>query len=366
MKNTLGNNVKLTLWGESHGEAIGVVLDGMCPGVKVDEEFIKSQLSKRRPQSKIETSRVEQDNYRIVSGVFNGYTTGEAICIIIENTNTKSKDYDQIKSIARPSHADYVAYEKYHGFNDYRGGGHFSGRLTTPIVAAGAILLKALENKNIHIATHIKKCQEAIDRDFSNNNLEEEIKTLSSKSFPVLDDIEKDIRSVIESAHASNDSVGGILQTAISGLPLGLGQPWFSSVEGMIANAIFSIGAVKGIEFGEGFNFANLKGSVANDAMYYEDSVVKTKTNHNAGINGGITNGMPVIFNTAVKPTPSISVSQETVDFVKKENTNLSITGRHDPAIIRRIAVVIDSVVAIVVADLLAMRYGEDFLNFED
>lgn len=366
MKNTLGNNVRLTLWGESHGEAIGVVLDGICPGVQIDDEFIKSQLNKRRPQNKIETSRVEQDNYKIVSGVFNGYTTGEAICIIIENSNTKSKDYDQIKNVARPSHADYVAHEKYHGFNDYRGGGHFSGRLTAPIVIAGAIILKALEKKNILIATHIKQCQNVVDQNFSTSNVEQEIKILSTKTFPVLNDIENDIRSIIEQAREANDSVGGVLQTAISGLPLGLGEPWFSSVEGLLANAIFSIGAVKGIEFGEGFNFANLNGSVANDAMYYEEGRVKTKTNHNAGINGGITNGMPIIFNTAVKPTPSISISQETIDFVKKENTNITVTGRHDPAIIRRMAVVIDSVVAIVIADLLAMRYGEDFLSFEE
>lgn len=366
MKNTLGDNVRLTLWGESHGEAIGAVLDGICPGIKVDEEFIKIQLNKRRPQSKIETSRIELDNFKIVSGVFNGYTTGESICIIIENTNTKSKDYEQMKTLARPSHADYVAYEKYHGFNDYRGGGHFSGRLTTPIVALGAIIIKALEKKNIHIATHIKKCGNTLDRDFSNDekNLVEEVKILNEQSFPVLDNIEEQIRKEIEEVAKSNDSIGGILQTVVIGLPVGLGEPWFSSVEGKIANALFSVGAVKGVEFGEGFNFANLNGSTANDSFYYEGNVVKTKTNHNGGINGGITNGMPIMFNTVIKPTPSVAIVQETIDFVKKECTDLLINGRHDPAIIRRVAVVIDSITAFVIADLLRMRYGEDFLNF--
>jgi len=362
MKNTLGDNLKLTIWGESHGKAIGAVLDGVCAGVKVDEDFIKYQLTKRRPKGKMETARVEEDNFHILSGVFNGYTTGEAISLIIENNNVKSKDYSDIKTKARPSHADYVAYEKYNGFNDYRGGGHFSGRITAVIVACGAILINALKEKGIYIGTHIKKCANVTDRDFS--NVLDDIKSLNDKMFPVLESIEEDIKEVCEKAAADKDSVGGVLQTAIYGLPVGLGDPWFSSVEGKIANGLFGIGGIKGIEFGEGFNFANLKGSKANDEFEVKNNKIVTKTNHNGGVNGGITNGMPVVFNCAVKPTPSIGIKQNTVDFETKENTELEIKGRHDPAIIRRIAVVMDSVVAIVICDLLKTKYGDDFLKF--
>lgn len=362
MKNTLGDNLKLTIWGESHGKAIGAVLDGVCAGVKVDEEFIKYQLTKRRPKGKMETARVEEDNFHILSGVFNGYTTGEAISLIIENNNVKSKDYSDIASIARPSHADYVAYEKYNGFNDYRGGGHFSGRITAVIVACGAILINVLKEKGIYIGTHIKKCANVTDRDF--DNVLEDIKQLNDKMFPVLNNIEDDIVKVCEKTALELDSIGGTLQTAIYGIPVGLGDPWFSSVEGKIANGLFGIGGIKGIEFGEGFNFANLKGSTANDEFEVKNNKVITKTNHNGGINGGITNGMPVVFNCAVKPTPSIGKVQNSVNFKTKENTKLEIKGRHDPAIIRRIAVVIDSVVAIVICDLLKSKYGDNFLNF--
>ena len=365
MKNTLGDNVRLTLWGESHGKCIGAVLDGVCPGIEVNEEFIKEQLNKRRPKGKNETQRVEEDNFIIASGVFNGYTTGEAISIIIENNNVRSKDYDSMKNLARPSHADYVAYEKYHGFNDYRGGGHFSGRITAAIVAACAILIKALEKKNIYIGTHIKKCGDIVDKDF-NLDCKEEIKALNKKSYPVLNDIEAEITNAIDQVRLENDSIGGILQSAIVGLPVGLGDPWFSSVEGKLSLGMFAIGGVKGVEFGLGFDFATKTGINANDEFYVEKGNIKTKTNNNAGVNGGITNGMPVLFNLAVKPTPSISLKQNTVDFVNKENKELEIVGRHDPAIIRRMAVVVDSVAALVVCDLLASRYGNDFLNFEE
>lgn len=361
MKNTIGENLRMTIWGESHGKAIGAVLDGMCAGIKVDEDFIKSQLTKRRPRGKMETSRIEEDNFYILSGVFNGYTTGEAISIIIENNNVKSKDYNDIKDLARPSHADYVAYEKSHGFNDYRGGGHFSGRITAVIVAVGAILINALKEKNIYIGTHIKKCLNIYDRNIEDV---EDIIELNKKSFPVLDDIEDKIVSLCEETASKQDSLGGILQTMITGLPVGLGDPWFSSVEGKLSEALFGIGAIKGVEFGEGFNFSNLNGSNANDEFEISNNKIITKTNHNGGINGGMTNGMPVVFNCAVKPTPSIGLSQNTVNFKTKENTNLEIKGRHDPAIIRRIVVVIDSISALVICDLLKTKYGDDFLNF--
>lgn len=362
MKNTLGDNLRITIWGESHGPAIGAVLDGICPGIKVNEDFINSQLNKRKPMNKIETTRHEDDEFHILSGVFNGYTTGEAISIIIENKNVHSNDYEQIKNKPRPSHADYVAYEKYHGYNDYRGGGHFSGRLTAVIVACGAILIDALRQKNIYIGTHIKQCFNVYDRDFE--NVEEDIKSLENKKIPVLNNIEDLVFETIENASKKHDSVGGILQTAVNGLPIGLGEPWFSSVESKLAEALFSIGGVKGIEFGSGFGFAEMLGSEANDQFISTEIGIKTKTNHNGGINGGISNGMPIIFNLAVKPTPSIGIKQDTIDLETKENTTLEIKGRHDPAIIRRMSVVVDSITAIVICDLLSIRYGNDFLNF--
>lgn len=361
MDNTIGTNLTLTLFGESHGPLVGAVLEGMMAGIKIDYEFIKFMLNKRRPQKVIETARIEQDSFEIVSGVFNGYTTGAPLTILIKNENILSKDYDILKDVMRPSHADYTAHIKYNGFNDYRGGGHFSGRLTAPIVAVGAILHKALQDKGIYIGTHIKMCKDVQDVDFSLDA--HEVKDLINKSFPVIDDIEDKIKNEIENAKTNCDSVGGILQTAIVGLPVGLGSSWFSSVEGRIANACFSIGGVKGIEFGLGFGFGSQIGSTANDELYYENNVVKTKTNHNGGINGGITNGMPVVFNLAVKPTPSIGKCQDTINVSKHINEKLELTGRHDPAIIRRISVVIDAIVAVVVCDLLKEKFGEDFLK---
>ena len=317
MRNTIGNNLTLTLFGESHGSYIGAVIDGIAAGIKVDEEFINYQLSKRRPQSKMETARVEKDNFLLASGVFNGYTTGAPLSVLIPNENVKSKDYASMKNIARPSHADYVANVKYHGFNDYRGGGHFSGRITAPIVALGSIVIQALEEKGIYIGTHILKCGDVLDQEFVGNV--EEITSLNKKSFPVISDIENNIKEEVLKYSSCGDSIGGILQTEIVGLPVGVGEPWFSSVEGVLANAVFSIGGVKGIEFGKGFGFSEGSGSLLNDNFEIKDGKVVTKTNNNGGINGGITNGMPVVFNTSIKPTPSILMPQDTIDFEKME-----------------------------------------------
>lgn len=363
--NTIGTNITLTLFGESHGEAIGAVLDGMAAGIEVDEEFIAEQLSKRRPKGITETARREKDNYRIVSGVFNGYTTGSPICIIIPNEDTRSADYDRSYGLARPSHADYTAHVKYAGFEDYRGGGHFSGRITAGIVAAGAIAIKALEKKGIKIGTHILSCGGVKDSDFNTmtSGLESAIESLGVKSFPVIDDIESSIIDVISDAKNSLDSVGGIVQTAITGLEVGVGEPWFDSLEGVIAKAIFALGGVKGIEFGSGFSLSQMRGSTANDPFCIKDGKVCTSTNHNGGINGGISNGMPIVFNTAVKPTPSIAQSQQTVNFVTGEEQTLNLKGRHDPAIVRRICIVISSLVAIVLCDMLAIKNGTDSLR---
>ncbi|MBQ3084935.1 MAG: chorismate synthase [Clostridia bacterium] len=362
MKNTFGNQITLTIFGESHGNGIGVVLDGLAPGIKVDEPFVRAQLSKRRPSGKISTARREQDEYTVESGVFNGYTTGTPLCIVIPNTAQHSKDYSATRSKARPGHADYTAYCKYHGFEDYRGGGHFSGRITAGLVAAGGILIPALEKKGIRIATHMSRCAGVDDRSFE--DLDADIFALNQAEFPVLsEESAQKMRFAIEAAAEQGDSVGGVLETVITGLPAGLGEPWFDSVESLLSHGLFSIPAVKGVAFGDGFEFADQKGSEANDPYRYEGDRVITTKNSNGGINGGITNGMPILVKTAIKPTPSIYKEQETVDFMKGENANLQIAGRHDPCIVHRARVVVDSLCALVVADLLSVRFGTDYLG---
>ena len=361
MKNTFGQSVAVTLFGESHGEQIGAVIDGLAPGISVDEDFIRHQLSLRRPQGKISTARVEADEFRIVSGVFEGKTTGTPICILIPNTNTRSKDY--AKGLPRPGHADYTAECKYHGFQDYRGGGHFSGRITAALVAAGAIAISALRGRGILIGTHIARLAGIDDRSFE--NLERDLETLNDLTFPVLEsEVAERMRDAIEDAAREGDSVGGILETAVLGLPAGVGEPWFDSVESILSHAMFSIPAVKGVEFGDGFALSDMRGSAANDGFRLNrEGKVVTVTNHNGGINGGITNGMPVIMRCAVKPTPSVFCEQESVDLENARNALLTLQGRHDPAIVHRARVVVDSVTALVLCDLLALRYGTDFLN---
>ncbi len=361
MKNTIGNNVCLTIFGESHGTAIGAVLDGIAPGIPVDEEFIRHQLMLRRPIGDISTPRIEQDDFVIQSGVFCGKTTGTPICITVPNENTKSHDYSIFADKARPGHADFTAFQKYHGYEDYRGGGHFSGRITAGIVAAGAIAISALKAKGIAIGTHISRCTGIDDTAFS--DFISDIENLNKKTFAVLDDSQgAKMQEAILAAKAFGDSVGGILETAVIGLPAGVGEPWFDSVESMLSRALFSIPAIKGVEFGMGFDIADMLGSDANDAFYAENGKVYTSTNNNGGINGGITNGMPVIFRCAVKPTPTISKMQNTVNFKTMENTELTAGGRHDPCIVHRARVVVDSITAIVLCDILSGRFGTDWL----
>lgn len=360
MKNTFGQSVAVTLFGESHGEMIGAVIDGLAPGIAVDEDFIRHQLSLRRPQGKISTARVEADEFSIVSGVFDGKTTGTPLCILIPNTNTRSGDYTP--NIPRPGHADFAAECKYHGNQDPRGGGHFSGRITAALVAVGAIAISALRQKGILIGTHISRLSNIVDRSFE--NYEADLEALSDLTFPVLDAASAAaMREEIESAASDGDSVGGILETAVIGLPAGVGEPWFDSVEGVLSHALFSIPAIKGVEFGAGFAFAKMRGSEANDAFRMQNGCIVTTTNNNGGINGGITNGMPIIFRCAVKPTPSIFQEQDSVDMKTKENVTLTLSGRHDPAIIHRARVVVDSITALALCDLLALRFGTDFLK---
>ena len=360
MNNSFGRNMQITLFGESHGPYIGAVLDGLAPGLEVNEDFIRSQLTLRRPAGKISTARAEADEFSIISGVFKGKTTGTPLCILIPNTAQHSADYDNAPRIARPGHADYAASCKYHGFEDYRGGGHFSGRITSGLVAAGAIVIDALRKKGIVIGTHIESLHGIKDRAFG--NLERDIEELNSKVFAVLDPAAgEEMKKAVEEAAAAGDSTGGVLETAVVGLPAGLGEPWFDTVEGLLAHALYSIPAIKGVQFGAGFDLADGLGSEFNDPLRNENGKIVTLTNNNGGINGGITNGMPVLFRCAVKPTPSIYTEQKSIDLKTGENADLQIAGRHDPAIIHRARVVVDSVAALVLYDILSGRYGTDW-----
>ena len=370
MQSIIGNSIKLSIFGESHGSMIGVVIDGLAPGIKLDTKFIQEQLDKRKPKGKISTQRHEEDDFKIVSGYFNGYTTGTPLCIMIENKAQKSKDYEKTRDLMRPSHADYTAEKKYLGYQDFRGGGHFSGRITAPLVAVGAICIQILREKGIVLGTHILKCKDEEDRNFSldGEELKKEIEIVNNRYFPVFDDEkEESMKRVIEEAGKNLNSVGGILETAVIGVPSGVGEPYFNSIESVLSHLLFSIPAVKGVEFGAGFSIADMFGSEANDSFYYnENGEVKTKSNNNGGINGGISNGMPIIIKTAIKPTPSIYKEQESIDISKHENIKFNIEGRHDPAIIHRARVVVDSVVAFGILDLLCMRYGYMFMRKEE
>lgn len=362
MKNTIGNVLTVTIFGESHGPAVGAVIDGIAPGIKIDKDYIAQKTELRKAKGEISTARTEPDEVEFLSGVFEGYTTGTPLTLVIKNTNTRSGDYKELSRLARPAHADLTAQYKYGGFEDYRGGGHFSGRITAALVAAGAILQKALENKGIFIGTHIKNLAGVKDRDFE--TLKSDIETLSNMQFAVLDgNVADKMYEKILDAKQNADSVGGILETAVIGMPKGVGDPWFDTVEGELSKIIFSIPAVKGIEFGAGFGFAEMPGSVANDAFYSKDGEIYTKTNNNAGINGGITNGMPIIFRTAVKPTPSIAKEQETVDMKMLTDAKLVIKGRHDPVIVHRARAVVDACTAICLADMLSVKFGTDYLK---
>ena len=360
MQNKFGDNINFTIFGESHGEEFGALIEGMDAGIKVDDDFIKELLSKRRPKGIGETKRIEADNYRIISGVFNSYTTGAPICILIKNENTKSSDYEYLKNHPRPSHADYVARMKFNGYNDYRGGGAFSGRLTAAIVASGAIVIPKLKEKGIYIATHIKEVKGINDLDLVNeldsNKLKEYIDTINNKDFPTITSCDIKMQEKIEETAKNGDSIGGICQTIILGLPVGVGNPYFSSIESKISEAIFGIGAIKGIEFGLGFDFKNYYGSEVLDEYIIKDNKVQTNHNNNGGINGGIANGMPIVFNTAIKPTPTITKEVNTVNLDTLEEEKMVVKGRHDPAIIRRIAPVITDMTALVIYDLIKAK----------
>lgn len=361
MKNTFGTNLSVTVFGESHGPSIGVVLDGLPAGLSVEEAEIREWLSRRRPSGAISTARRETDAFTIESGVFEGKTTGTPLSIRIPNADTRSEDYAKLRRLARPSHADYTAHCKYHGYEDFRGGGHFSGRITAALVAAGAVVGSALRAKGIRIGTHIARIGNVEDRNFE--DLQRDIEYLCSCDFAALDESSAAaMRKAILAAAEEGDSVGGVLETAVTGIEAGLGEPWFDTVEGLLSHALFSVPAIKGVEFGAGFALAQMYGSQANDPLYADETGIHTATNHSGGINGGITNGMPLSFRCVVRPTPTIRKPQRTIDMERGENATLVAEGRHDPCIVHRARIVVDAVTALTLCDLLIGRHGADWL----
>ena len=356
MSGIFGLNIKMSIYGESHGKAIGVVLDGLPPGLALDEEAISREMARRAPgQSALTTARKEKDAVEIQSGFFNGYTTGTPLCARIANSDQHSKDYSILKDKMRPGHGDYAGYVRYQGYNDYRGGGHFSARLTAPLVFAGAVAKQALAQYGITVGAHILRIHDTNDPRFNPlGESEATLNAIDAKSFPVINDnIGEQMQNCILTAKGVLNSVGGVIELMAINLPAGLGAPYFDSVESRLSQILFSVPAVKGIEFGEGFGFAQLTGAEANDQMHYEEGKVRCYTNHNGGITGGLTNGMPLVFRVAMKPTPSISREQKTVSLAEQSDTTLTVVGRHDPCIVQRAVPVIEAVTAWTLWDLL-------------
>ena len=347
----------MTIFGESHGAAVGAVLDGLAAGLPVDAAAIAAAMDRRRAHGDgLSTSRTEPDEVEFLSGVVNGHTTGTAITLMVRNTNTRSGDYAKTADLLRPGHADYTAYAKYHGFQDARGGGHFSGRITAASVAAGAVCQGVLETLGIRVYTHIAQCAGVKDAPLS-SAAGLVLPEPEPGHFALLDPTKEiPMQEAIRAAAKDADSVGGILETVITGLPAGLGEPWFDSMESQLAHLLFAIPACKGVEFGAGFAFAGMRGSEANDPFRMREGKVVTATNKN----GGITNGMPVVFRTVLKPTPSIYKQQDTVDYTHLQNAAITIQGRHDPCIVPRAAIVQTTLTAFGVLDLYTQRFGTE------
>lgn len=356
MSSTWGSKCKISIFGESHGPAIGVVMDGLPAGWEIDYEEILRQMRRRAPgRDELSTPRKEEDVPRILSGVYEDKTTGAPLCAVIENRNTRSGDYANLKNRPRPGHADFTGFVRYDGFNDPRGGGHFSGRITAPLVFCGAVIRQLLRQRGITVGGHIAAIAGVEDRRFDPVRIgANELERLGTMSLPLLDgSVEASMRGAVAAAKEAGDSVGGVVECAVCGLPAGVGNPFFDSLESVLAHLLFSIPAVKGVEFGDGFGLTAMRGSGANDSYCIEQGQVRTRTNHNGGILGGISNGMPVVFRVAVKPTPSIAREQTTVLLGEKIETTIAIEGRHDPCIVQRALPVVEAAAALAVYELL-------------
>ncbi len=354
--NSFGRKLRITSFGESHGELIGVIIDGIPPGIKINTEFIQSQLDKRKPgQSKITTSRKEEDKVKILSGIFKGKSTGAPICMIIENKDVDSSKYEKYKRILRPSHVDYSILKRYNSYADYRGSGRSSGRITAVFVMAGALAKQILEQKNIFVfayTTKIGKIEDATAYDVKDIQL-----LLNKREESIVRCLDtpksKEMIELIEGVRKNNDSIGGIVKCMVKNLPAGIGGPVFNSIESSLSHAVFSIPAIKGIEFGAGFRAAEMKGSEHNDPWVIKEGKIKTSKNDAGGIIGGISTGMPIEFQVVVKPTASIGKKQNTVNIEEMKETQFTLEGRHDPCIVPRIIVVLEAMTAITLLDHL-------------
>ncbi len=356
MSSEFGNNIRIKIYGQSHSPEIGVIIEGLPPGEIIDMDKVQRFLERRKGGTKSYTTpRSESDEARIVSGMAGDKTDGEALHAVFVNANVKGKDYSRFETVPRPSHVDYYAKVKYGDNYDVSGGGHFSGRLTLPLCFAGAICKQILERHNVFIGAHISSIAGVADNRFDAVDLmPEELMMPSIKELPVINDMAGDlmIEKILE-AKADGDSVGGTIECAIIGLSIGIGDHMFDGIENQISKAVFGIPGVKGIEFGAGFQAAQMRGSEHNDAYVFDEGIVRTKTNNAGGIVGGMSTGMPVIFNVAMKPTPSISLPQDSVNIETGENEKISIQGRHDPCIVPRAVPCVEAAAAVAIADLI-------------
>lgn len=361
MSGMWGKNVEVAIFGESHGKAIGITISGLPSGLELDMDFILKEMARRAPgSSALTTPRKEKDQPEIISGFLEGKTTGTPLTAIIWNTNTRSKDYSQMKVLMRPGQADYPGKVRFDGHNDYRGSGHFSGRITAPLVFAGAIAQQWLKSRGIAVGSHVQSIGSIQDQPFSTQKgiNASTIEDLKSHQLPLFDQSKREeMEKVILDAKEDLDSVGGVVETFVLGIEAGYGNPFFDSVESTIAHLVFAVPATKGIEFGAGFDITRMRGSEANDEYYYDERAqIKTKTNNNGGILGGITYGMPIVFRTAIKPPASIEKKQETINIETGESAELEIHGRHDPCIVPRVLPVLEAVTALALMDLILDR----------
>jgi len=352
-----GNKVRLTVFGESHGPAVGAVLEGLPAGEPVNQEEIDLQMARRAPgRDASATPRKEADSPKILSGLLDGRTTGAPLCAVIENTNVHSGDYENLRDVPRPGHADYTAHVRYGGFNDVRGGGHFSGRLTAPLVFAGAVCRQLLRRRGVAVGAHAFSVHGVSDAPFDPAEIPVSLlDDLSSRYFPTLNpDAETAMRAEIEAARQKRNSVGGVVECAVTGLPAGVGGPLSDGAESVFSSILFGIPACKGVEFGAGFSSAALFGSENNDAFAFDETGnIITKTNRAGGILGGITTGMPVVFRCAFKPTPSIGLPQKSVNLRTGRTEELVVPGRHDPCIVPRAVPVVEAAAVLAVMNLL-------------
>lgn len=349
-----GEKFKISIFGQSHSEEMGVVIDNLPSGFVIDEDKLAAFMARRAPgRDAFSTSRKEGDKVKFVSGITDGKTNGSPLCAIIENTNTRSKDYENLKDIPRPGHADFAAWSKFGEDRDVSGGGQFSGRLTAPLCIAGGIFKQILEEKGIHIGAHIASIGKVKDDLFDSVNVCEK-DFVGDKAFPVINDSKgEEMQKEILAAKGEADSIGGSVECAIVGMPAGVGNTFFGGWESVISSKVFAIPAVKGIEFGRGFEASALRGSENNDAFIVKNGKIVTETNNHGGILGGISSGMPIIFRVAFKPTPSIGKEQRSVSLSKMESVALVIHGRHDPCIVQRAAVCVEAAAAVAIADTL-------------